>query len=287
MAASAKPTILIISDALGDTASDVADAAAAQFASGAFRKFRIAKISSADPVRAYLEPRMDGTRAFTAFHTIVNAPLRAEVQAVLDSFGILSFDVIGPAIDALGAISGLAPEGVPGMNHRTDDHYFQRIEAMEYFVEHDDGRGSDDLSGADIVLLGISRTSKTPLSMYLAFLGYKVANIPLAPGMEPPASLFEVDPAKIFGLLSTVDVIADIRDRRLGDRMSRAVAASYADPTSIEREMSDARALMGRLGCIVIHTDKKAIEESAAEIILHLEEVKRARKKRAKQNGNE
>ena len=86
------------------------------------------------------------------------------------------------------------------MIHKTDDLYFHRIEAMEYFVEHDDGRGCNDLSGADIVLLGVSRTSKTPLSMYLAYQGYKVANVPLAHGMEPPKSIYEVDPMQLFGL---------------------------------------------------------------------------------------
>ena len=152
---------------------------------------------------------------------------------------------------------------------------------MEYFVEHDDGRGCDDLSDADIVLVGVSRTSKTPLAMYLAHLGYRVANIPLAPGMEPPASLFEVDPAKVFGLTSRADVISDIRERRLGDDLSRSVAASYADPRAVEDEMRDARALMGRLGCFVVRTDEKAIEESAAEIVAQLARVKEARARRA------
>ena len=128
----------------------------------------------------------------------------------------------------LSSLIGVAPKGVAGVIHKTDDRYFHRIEAMEYFVEHDDGRGCDDLSGADIVLLGVSRTSKTPLSMYLAYQGYKVANVPLAHGMEPPKSIYEVDPMRLFGLISTVDVISEIRDSRLGNDYARAVAGSYA-----------------------------------------------------------
>ena len=152
---------------------------------------------------------------------------------------------------------------------------------MEYFVEHDDGRGCDDLSGADIVLLGVSRTSKTPLSMYLAYQGYKVANVPLAHGVEPPKSIYEVDPMRLFGLISTVDVISEIRDSRLGDDYARAVAGSYAEPESVLSELEEARALMKRLGCFVVRTDGKAIEESASEIISHLEEIKEARARRA------
>ncbi len=275
------PTILIISDSLGDTASDVALAAAAQFEEGSFRIVRFPKIGSVDTLRAYLGSRAGDGRVFVAFHTVVDPRLRHAVSSVLSEFNVDEVDVLGPSLLALSNACGCAPRGIPGVIHATDDRYFKRIEAMEYFVEHDDGRNCDDLSNADIVLLGISRTSKTPLSMYLAYLGYRVANIPLAPGMEPPASIFKVDPAKVFGLLSTVDIIAGIRDSRLGDDMSRTVAASYADPVAIDREMREARALMGRIGCIVVRTDCKAIEESASEIIGHLESVKRARAKRA------
>lgn len=183
-------------------------------------------------------------------------------------------------------MTGLEPRGVPGAIHRTDEGYFKRIEAMEYFVEHDDGRGSDDLSGADIVLIGISRTGKTPLSMYLAHQGYRVANIPLATGVEPPASLFEVDPAKVFGLISTAGVVSSIRNSRLGDDLSRGVAGSYVDPELVAREMDDARALIKRLGCLSIRTDGKAIEESAAEIAMHLERVAAGRAHRKNMLGH-
>ena len=176
--------------------------------------------------------------------------------------------------------SGVAPSGIAGSIHRTDEEYFKRIEAMEYFVEHDDGRGADDLDDADIVLIGISRTGKTPLSMYLAHLGYRVANIPLVPGVEPPASLFSVDPGKVFGLISTTEVVSTIRDRRLGDDMSRAVASDYADPERVRSEMDEARALIKKLGCITVRTDGKAIEESAAEILERMRQVRIGRERR-------
>lgn len=116
--------------------------------------------------------------------------------------------------------------------------------------------------------------------MYLAFHGYHVANIPLALGMEPPASIFTVDPARIYGLLSTTSVIHDIRERRLNDELALAVAAAYADPAHIDAELDAARSLYRRLGCFVVRTDGKAVEESAAEIIAHLERIIAARASR-------
>lgn len=280
-----RPIVHVISDALGDTACEVVLAAAGQFDEGSIAIARLPKVSDISQVEGYLEPRARAREHMAVFHTIVNEGLRAQVCDLLARLRIPSVDLMGPAVGVLSVLTGEQPKGIPGVIHRTDDRYFHRIECMEYFVEHDDGRNADDLSGADIVLLGVSRTSKTPLSMYLAFHGYHVANIPLALGMEPPASVFEVDPARLYGLLSTADVIADIRDRRLADDMSRAVAASYADPVSIEREMNEARALMKRLGCFVVRTDGKAVEESAAEITGHLERIERAREHRERKGS--
>ena len=273
----ARPTVIVISDSLGDTACEVVLAASGQFDEGAFHLLRLPKVTSVEQVKSFVGSRVDADhRDIAVFHTIVDPALRARVLDYLGMLHIRSVDLIGPTLAVLSSLLGVPPKGVAG-----DDRYFHRIEAMEYFVEHDDGRGCDDLSGADIVLLGVSRTSKTPLSMYLAYQGYKVANVPLAHGMEPPKSIYEVDPMRLFGLISTVDVISEIRDSRLGDDYARAVAGSYAEPESVRSELAEARALMKRLGCFVVRTDGKAIEESAAEIIAHLEEIQEARARRA------
>ena len=274
------PVVHVISDSLGDTACEVVLAAAGQFDEGAIHISRLPRVTSVEQVEAYLGTHASDHVPGAVFHTIVDPALRAEVSDLCARHHLPAVDLMGPATGVISVLTGQEPHGIPGTIHRTDERYFHRIEAMEYFVEHDDGRGADDLSGADIVLLGISRTSKTPLSMYLAFQGYKVANIPLALEMEPPSSIFDVDPMRLFGLLSTTDVIADIRDRRLGDDYSRAWASSYSDPESITREMDEAHALMKRLGCFIVRTDRKAIEESAAEIIDHLETVQAARRTR-------
>lgn len=272
-----KPVVLIVSDSLGDTARQLAHAAAAQFCPQQISIERLSKVRTRDEVFSALAPRLSAGETVAVLYTIVDASLRADIASLLNELSVPAVDVIGPVLSVLGDITGVEPRGIPGTIHRTDEVYFNRIEAMEYFVEHDDGRGADDLSGADIVLIGISRTGKTPLSMYLAHLGYRVANIPLAPGIEPPAALFSVDPGKVFGLISTTNVVSTIRNSRLGDDLARGVAASYADPEHVAREMDEARALIKRLGCFTVRTDGKAIEESAAEIIGRLEMVARGR----------
>ena len=279
------PVVHVISDSLGDTAAGVTLAAAGQFEEGSFEIARLSKVSHISQVERYLAPHVSRGERLAVVYTIASSSLRSEVGDLLTRFHVPAIDLLGPTMGAISMLTGMEPRGIPGTIHRTDERYYHRIEAMEYFVGHDDGRGSDDLSGADIVLLGISRTSKTPLSMYLAFQGYCVANVPLATGIEPPASLWDVDAGKLFGLISTTDVITSIRDRRLGTDYARACAASYADPEAIAREMEDARALMRQLGCFVVRTDHKAIEESAAEIVAHLEEIHLARARRGGEPG--
>lgn len=266
-------TVLVISDALGETAASVALAAAGQFDEGAVAIERLSRVQDARQVKRYLESLAGAAKKIAAFHTIVQDELRSEVAGLLVEQGIAAVDLLGPAIGTIAALTGLAPKGIPGIIHRTDEHYFKRIACMEYAVEHDDGRGADDLSTADIVLIGVSRTSKTPLSMFLALQGYRVANIPLAPQMEPPQALFEVDPARIFGLVTTVETIAPIRSQRLRTAQAQSAAGSYVDPDAIELEFAYARSLMKRLGCFVVHTDGKAIEESATEIIERLNRI--------------
>ncbi len=278
-------TVHVISDALGDTACEVVLAAAGQFREGSVRIARLPRVTGIDEVERYLAPHIASGEPIAVFHTIVDPELRSQLAFTLRHLDVPSVDLMGPALDTLSAMLGDRPACTPGVIHRTDERYFRRIEAMEYFVAHDDGRGADDLSDADIVLIGVSRTSKTPLSMYLAFQGYRVANVPLARGVDPPPSIFEVDPMRLFGLLSTADIVAGIRERRLGDGESRVRAASYADPEEVARELEEAHALMRRLGCFVVRTDRKAIEESAAEITARLDAVAAAR--RARETGRQ
>ncbi len=266
------PTIHVISDSLGETARAVAQAAAAQFGVTNPKIEVLGKVKSFEQVREYLEEHSEyhieqlGDDRLLVFYTLVHGEMRDKVSDYIeDQENIYGVDLLTSAIDAIADISGLVPNSSPGALRVADINYFHRVEALEFTIEHDDGRNPQDLCKADIVLVGVSRTSKTPLSIYLAQHGFHVANIPLDADTEPPNELFEVDPTRIFGLMSTPDVLEPIRSRRIGAAAN--IAKNYADLEYIYDDLERARTLMRKIGCFVIHTNGKAVEESAQEII--------------------
>jgi len=259
-------SIHVVSDSLGETGELVARAAEAQFEPNRFHIERLPKVSSAEQLREVVRSHCGHYCLF--FYTLVNRELCLEMKRLVAEEHVNGVDLLGPSVDMLSSVTGYEPTGEAGAMRRTDQEYFDRIEAMEFAVSHDDGRNATGLLEADVVLVGVSRTSKTPLAMYLAYKGYRTANIPLAPGVTPPEELFEVDPRRIFGLVSNADVLSEIRTARM--REMGTWVPGYADREHIEQELAEARALMRRLGCLVIHTDDRAVEESAQEIIKHL-----------------
>jgi regulator of PEP synthase PpsR (kinase-PPPase family) len=156
------------------------------------------------------------------------------------------------------------------MNMNVDEAYYRRVEAMEFAVVHDDGQRPEDLINADVVLVGVSRSSKTPLSIYLGYRGIRTANVPLALGTEPPAQLFDVDPRRMFGLVTTPEVLMKVRTARMKELGT--IVPGYADREHIERELEDARAIMKQLGCVIINTANRAIEEIAQEVLRYVGE---------------
>jgi len=154
------------------------------------------------------------------------------------------------------------------MTKKIDDAYYNRVRAMEFAVKHDDGNRPTGLIHADVVLVGISRTSKTPLSTYLGYCGVKVANVPLALDIDPPEQIFDVDPRRLFGLVTTPEVLKKVRTARQAELGT--VVAGYADAEQIARELEMSRSVMRRLGCVVINTADRAIEDVAQEIVGYL-----------------
>ncbi len=205
-------SIHVISDSLGETGEMVARAAEAQFEPDKFRIERLSKVTTPEALREAVKSHCGRHCLF--FYTLVDVALRTEMER-LCAEGVNGVDLLGPAVRVLSSVTGIEPTGETGAVRRTDQRYFERIEAMEFAVKHDDGRNTEGLLAADIVLIGVSRTSKTPLAMYLAFKGWNVANIPLAPGMTPPSELFEVDPRRVFGLVTSADVLVEIRTERM------------------------------------------------------------------------
>lgn len=270
------PTIHIISDSVGVTAQTLARAAAAQFGETNPAIETLPKVRSLDEIERFLEDHADlhadlyGSRMLLVFYTLVDRDLsNALAEYAANHDNIVAVDLLSHAIDAVAKASGRTPMRRPGSLHVADQHYFARIEAVEFTIAHDDGRNPQDLAKADIVIIGVSRTSKTPLSIYLSQQGYKVANVPLDMHTAPPKELYDVDRTRLFGLMTTADVLVSIRQRRLGN--ASGVASSYADPEYVYEDLDQARALMRKLGCIVIHTENRAVEETAQEILRYYE----------------
>lgn len=264
-----RASIHVLSDSLGETGEMVALAAAAQFEPGAFRIERLSKVHDASQLRDIVVSHCGEHCIF--LYTLVDRDLCAEMKRLVATQGVNAVDLLSPAVDLISQVSGYEPTHEAGAVRRTDAGYFERVEAMEFAVKHDDGRNPEGLLDADIVLIGVSRTSKTPLSMYMAFKGYRVANIPLAKGSEPPPELNDVDRRKLFGLVSSADTLMEIRTMRMKEL--GGYVPGYADREQIERELEQARSLMRRLGCLVINTDGKAIEETAQEILRYVDGV--------------
>lgn len=271
------PTIHVVSDSVGLTAQAVARAAAAQFGVTNPTIEVLPKVRTFDEIVEFIEEhtavhaRNTGDGRMLVFYTLVDRALSrqfAEYAGARDD--IVAVDLVTDAIGAIAHMTGREPSTKPGGLHVADQYYFKRIEAIEFTIAHDDGRNPQDLHLADIVLLGVSRSSKTPTSIYLSQQGYKVANIPLDPSTEPPEELLLVDRTRLFGLMTTAEVLIGIRQRRLGGRAS-AVAPKYADPEYVYQDLEKARALMRQLGCFVIRTENRAVEETAQEILRYYE----------------
>jgi regulator of PEP synthase PpsR (kinase-PPPase family) len=178
---------------------------------------------------------------------------------------IPAIDALGPIIRELTKMSDSQPKREIGLNRQMDEEYFEKVDAVEFAVKYDDGKDPRGVLKADIVLLGVSRTSKTPLSMYLAYRNYKVANIPLVPEVSAPKELFEISPRKIIGLTNDPQVLNTIRLVRMKDLGIKS-NSTYANLDRILNELDYAHKLFTKLRCPVINVSNKAIEETASII---------------------
>src|SRR5437588_4059945 len=202
----------VVSDATGETAARLVQALEAQFPDQEFAEIRHPRVESEDDLQL-AGSRMKG-RPAVAVYPLVKPELRDAMRTLCRRARLHYCDLLGQPIDAVARVSGMAAKMTPGSRPPLNSQYFKRMEAIEFAVRYDDGVGRG-LHDADIVLVGVSRTSKTPLSIYLGYLGYKAANVPLVKGIEPPPELFEVEPAKIVGLTIDAQRLSDIRVERI------------------------------------------------------------------------
>jgi [pyruvate, water dikinase]-phosphate phosphotransferase / [pyruvate, water dikinase] kinase len=258
------PIIYALSDSIGETAELVALATASQFDSGEFDIVRVPYINSVEQIVETVSEAANHTCIIC--HTLVSSDLREALLEQASRYNIITIDIMGPMINAVQNISCLQPKLKPGLIHKLDQEYFKRVEAVEFAVKYDDGKNPWGLLKADIVIIGVSRTSKTPLSMYLAHKKLKVANVPLVPEIPPPEELFSVASQRIVGLVIDQFKLNEIRTERL-KTMGLAANASYANLERITEELEYAKALIQKLHCTVIDVSNKAIEETANKIL--------------------
>ena len=237
-----------------------------QFDSGNFEVVRVPCVDSAEQIENTLK-EVAKRHAFVC-HTLISPDLRGAFAELANKYNVPAVDILGPMLQTVQKLSGLQPKNQPGLTHLLNKEYFKRIEAIEFAVKYDDGKSPLGLTKADIILIGVSRTSKTPLSMYLAHKGLKVANVPLIPGIAPPAELFSVPPQKIVGLVIAPSKLNEIRVVRL-KTIGLMPDASYAKVSCISEEIEYSKAIMRQLKCFVIDVSNRAIEETAHIILEH------------------
>jgi regulator of PEP synthase PpsR (kinase-PPPase family) len=258
----------VVSDSTGETAVRLVHALEAQFPDQPFVEIRHPRVEQVEDLARAVN-RAKGMPAVIVY-TLVQPEWREAMRSLCRRSRVHYCDLLGHPIESVKRVSGMAARMTPGARAALDDSYFRRMEAIEFAVKFDDGVGARGLAEADIVLVGVSRTSKTPLSIYLGYLGHKTANIPVVKGIEPPAELFTVDPAKIVGLTIDAERLADIRRVRV--RNMGGSNRNYAELVGIYEELDEAAALHRRLGCPVIDISERSIEETAYRIVRLVEQ---------------
>jgi regulator of PEP synthase PpsR (kinase-PPPase family) len=262
-------TLFVVSDGGGATADAAVTAASVQFPGVGFRVFRRPGIRTREQVLRVV--REASSSEAIVVHTLVVQDLRNLLVRECRLRLIPHVDLIGPLISYIEQEVGRKPILQPGVAQQPTDEYFERIDAIQFTVQHDDGQNIDNLEQADCVLIGVSRTSKTPLSIYLSMRGWRVANVPIILGVEPPQMLNEIEQQRIVALSIDPDHLERIRRARL-ESLEQFTEGEYADPEKIREELAHFRRIVRRgYPWPIINITGKSIEESAKEVIAILE----------------
>ena len=262
--------VFTMSDSSGETAEAVARAAVVQFSPGHASIYRLPQVRNSQQIPAMVKEISQG-RGIIAY-TLVLPEYRETLEAEARKYNLPTIDLLGPLMARIATLTDSAPLSQPGRLHLLDETYFKRIEAVDFAMRFDDGKNPDGMLNADVILIGVSRTSKTPNCMYLAYhYGLKAANVPLVYGVEPPLALFKVPPKRIFGLQIDPYLLQEIRTTR-SQVLGMPGDNDYADPERINQEVRYAKKLFRELKCHVINVSSKAIEETSSEIYLRMRE---------------
>ena len=261
--------LFVVSDATGETADKVVIAALSQFGKPSMTITRHPDIRTEAQVTEVVDEA--AAKEALIVYTIISPPLRAHLHRRAVRLKVPTVDLMGNLLTHLAAYLHRSPFSQPGLLHKMDDDYFRRIEAVDFTVKHDDGQHPQTLHEADVVLVGVSRTTKTPLSIYLARDGWKVANVPLVYGIDPPAELSAINQERVFGLTIDPQRLVHIRKARLRNMPLRGSGLlEYADMEYIMKETAYSNEIFSRHPAWrIIDVTGRAVEEIANDIIGH------------------
>ncbi|WP_349407862.1 pyruvate, water dikinase regulatory protein [Pseudalkalibacillus sp. SCS-8] len=259
-----RPIVYVVSDSVGETAELVVKAAASQFNSTNIEIRRVPYVEDEQTINEVVALAKDNHAIIG--YTLVIPRIKEHLEKKAGSEGVPAIDIVGPMINQMADIFKKLPRNEPGLVHKLDEEYFRKVEAIEFAVKYDDGRDPRGILKSDIVLVGVSRTSKTPLSQYLALKRLKVANVPIVPEVEPPEELFQVSKSKCYGLRISPEKLNDIRRERL-KALGLDDQANYANMDRIKAELEYFDKVVDKLGCKVVDVSNKAVEETANYIL--------------------
>jgi len=254
----------MVSDSTGETVSHIAKAVVVQFKEVTAEEFFWPMMRS----KVQVEELLDVLRAKPGFviYTIVDDQVRRQLEEGCREVGVPCVSVLQPLVDALKIHLNQDVDARPGKQHALDQDYFERISAMDYVLSHDDGQSVRDLDDADVILLGVSRTSKTPTCIYLGNRGVKAANFPLVPGCDLPSEVIEAKGPLVVGLTKDPKRLVEVRRQRL-KMLNQDADTDYVDFEQVAQEINDARRLYARHDWPVINVSRRSIEETATTII--------------------
>ncbi|MBF6634985.1 MAG: kinase/pyrophosphorylase [Planococcus sp. (in: Bacteria)] len=259
-----KEIVYVLSDSIGETAERVVKAVAVQFLEEEVKVHQTSHVSKEEDIEEIIQKAKKEHSIIV--YTIVIDDWRDYLNKRAQEENITAINLLAPLMDAFAQKFKREPAHKPGLTRVLDEEYFQKVDAIEFAVKYDDARDVEGIKKADIVLIGVSRTSKTPLSMYLAYRGFKVANIPLVPEIPVPTELFDVPKGRCIGLIIKPDSLNAIRKERI-KKMGLKPNATYAQLDRILEELDYAENIMKRVGCPVINVSNKAIEETASDVM--------------------
>ncbi len=254
----------LVSDSTGETLEAIAKAGLAQFEDVEPVKHFWPMVRTEGHLNRVMEEI--GQRPGVVLYTLVNAAVRARLEFCCRAMGLPAVSALDPVIEGFSKVLGREATQKVGRQHTMDAAYFARVDAIHFTIAHDDGQGADEWEEADIVIAGVSRSSKTPTSIYLANRGYKVANIPLVPESPPPPILFELKRPLVVGLTTSPDRLIAIRRNRL-IALGNLPETDYVDPDVVAKETAFARRIFADNDWPVIDVTRRSIEEAAAAII--------------------